>query len=182
MEDGVEKKGKLNFKIVLIKLLVLILAGAGAYFGYSKFLKGNDKSPNVAAQNSTSPVQTQQVSNQTGQTAQGGGSSSGYLQQVVSKYTFDLSDFTVNLADEGGKNCLKISVFLGYDDNKLTEELTDKKPMIRDAVIDILRGKKVADIDPKYMDSIKMQIIQKINPMLENGKLNNVYFSDILTQ
>ena len=54
MEDGVEKKGKLNFKIVLITLLVLILAGAGAYFGYSKFLKGNDKSPNVAAQNSTS--------------------------------------------------------------------------------------------------------------------------------
>lgn len=77
---------------------------------------------------------------------------------------------------------MKISVFLGYDDKKLTEELTDKKPMIRDAVIDILRGKKVADIDPKYMDSIKMQIIQKINPMLENGKLNNVYFSDILTQ
>ena len=176
MENGVEKKSGINFKIVLITLLFLAAIGAGAYFGYNKFLKGSSKSPNVVAQNNSSSVQTQQTS------SQGSSSSSSYLQQVVSKYTFDLGDFTVNLADEGGKNYLKISAYLGYDDKKLNEELTDKKPMIRDAVIDILRTKKVSDINPKYMDNIKMQIIQKINPMLENGRLNNVYFDDILTQ
>ncbi|WP_369702601.1 flagellar basal body-associated FliL family protein [Clostridium moutaii] len=174
MENRVEKKSGISFKIVLTTLLLLIAISAGAYFGYNKFLKNSSKNSSAVSQNS-SLGQTQQVSNQ-------GGGNSSYLQQVVSDYTFDLSDFTVNLADEGGKNYLKISVFLGYDDKKLSAELTDKKPMIRDAVIDILRTKKVSDINPKYMDNIKMEIIQKINPMLEKGKLNNVYFDDILTQ
>jgi flagellar FliL protein len=174
MENGIEKKKGLNFKIVLMTLLFLILVSAGAYFGYSKFLKDSgSKSSNAVAQNN-SLVQAQQTSSQ-------GNSSTSYLQQVVSKYTFEVGDFTVNLADEGGKNYLKISVFLGYDDKKLNEELTDKKPMIRDAVIEILRTKKVEDINSKNMESIKMEMIKNINPLLQKGTLNNIYFSDILT-
>jgi flagellar FliL protein len=54
--------------------------------------------------------------------------------------------------------------------------------MIRDAVISVLTTKKAADITPKNMDSIKLQLIQKINPLLTNGQLNNIYINDILVQ
>ncbi|OAA83230.1 flagellar basal body-associated FliL family protein [Clostridium ljungdahlii] len=88
----------------------------------------------------------------------------------------------MNLADEGGNRYLKVAVYLGFNDKKLTSELTAKKPIVTDAVIQILRTKKAADISAKNMNNIKLEIIQKINPMLEKGQLNNVYFTDIIIQ
>ncbi|WP_368487893.1 flagellar basal body-associated protein FliL [Clostridium sp. BJN0013] len=171
MENKEKKKDGVGVKVILIVFFLVAAVGAGAFFGYSKFLsnKNTDSSENMAASN---VAQTQTQS----------GENSSYLQHVVSAKTFDLSEFTVNLADEGGKNYLKVNVYLGYDDKKLTNELTEKTPIIRDAIIEILRTKKVEDISDKNMDNIKIEIIQRINPMLEKGKINNVYFSDILTQ
>ncbi|MFL0195495.1 flagellar basal body-associated protein FliL [Clostridium sp. WILCCON 0269] len=169
MENKEKKKGGIGLKVILIVFFLVAAVGIGVYFGYSKFLKSTNSDSN---KNASTSVQAQ------GQNGQG----SAYLQQVVSAKTFDLKDFTINLADEGGKNYLKVNVYLGYDDKKLDTELTDKTPIIRDAIIEILRTKKVADINSKNMDNIKMQIIQRINPMLEKGKINNIYFSDILTQ
>lgn len=179
MENKTEKKGGSKVKIIIISLLVIIVVGAGGYFGYTMFLKnkGQEAKPGVATQQ---PANTQQVAQQ-GQNPQGAANTT-YLQQVVSAKTFDLDECLVNLADEDGKRYLKVKVFIGYDNKKLEAELTEKKPMIRDSVISVLRTKKAADINPKNMDNIKMEIIQKVNPMLEKAKINNVYFNDILVQ
>lgn len=171
MENKEKKKGGVGLKVILIVFFLVAAVGAGVFFGYSKFLsdKNTDSNENMTTSNVT---QTQTQS----------GENSSYLQHVVSAKTFDLSEFTINLADEGGKNYLKVNVYLGYDSKKLTDELTEKTPIIRDAIIEVLRTKKVEDISDKNMDNIKIEIIQRINPMLEKGKINNVYFSDILTQ
>lgn len=171
MENKEKKKGGVGLKVILIVFFLVAAVGAGVFFGYSKFLsdKNTDSNENMTTSNVT---QTQTQS----------GENSSYLQHVVSAKTFDLSEFTINLADEGGKNYLKVNVYLGYDSKKLTDELTEKTPIIRDAIIEVLRTKKVEDINDKNMDNIKIEIIQRINPMLEKGKINNVYFSDILTQ
>lgn len=173
VESKDKKKSGVNIKIILIVVFFLVAVGVGVFFGYNKFLSNKSTNSNGNTSNSNT-IQTQAENGQK--------SSSSYLQDVVSAYTFDLSEFTINLADDGGKNYLKINIFLGYDTKKLTSELTEKTPIIRDAIIEILRTKKVEDINDKNMDNIKMQIIQRINPVLEKGKINNVYFSDILTQ
>ncbi|APM38548.1 flagellar basal body-associated FliL family protein [Clostridium kluyveri] len=173
MENKEKKNGGVGLKVILIVFFLVAAVGAGVFFGYSKFL--SDKNTNSNENMTTSNVTQTQTQTQSGE-------SSSYLQHVVSAKTFDLSEFTINLADEDGKNYLKVNVYLGYDSKKLTDELTEKTPIIRDAIIEVLRTKKVEDINDKNMDNIKIEIIQRINPMLEKGKINNVYFSDILTQ
>lgn len=173
MENKEKKKSGVGVKVILIVFFLVAAVGVGVFFGYSKFL--GDKSTKSNENDTNSYAAQTQTQTQSGQ-------NSSYLQHVVSAKTFNLEEFTINLADEGGKNYLKVNVYLGYDSKKLTEELTEKTPIIRDAIIEVLRTKKVEDISDKNMDNIKIEIIQRINPMLEKGKINNVYFSDILTQ
>ncbi|AZV55970.1 flagellar basal body-associated FliL family protein [Clostridium sp. AWRP] len=177
MENKAEKKGSSKIKIIAIGILILAVVAGGAFFGYNNFIK--DKK--ITAKNAVQTVQqvnTQQVVSN-GQTT---GPVVNSLDQVVSSQTFQLDEVTVNLADEGGNRYLKAAVYLGFNEKKLNSELTAKKPIVTDAVIQILRTKKAADISAKNMNNIKLEIIQKINPMLEKGQLNNVYFTDIVIQ
>ncbi|AKN33959.1 flagellar basal body protein FliL [Clostridium carboxidivorans P7] len=174
MENKTEKKGGNKIKFIAIGLVALIIVGAGGYFGYSKFAKdkGTQKTAAPAA------VQTAQTTTQAKTTQ-----NQSYLEQIVSEKNIGLDECLVNLADEDGKRYVKTKIFVGYDKNsKLETELTEKKPLIRDAVIAVLRSKKAAEITPKNMDSLKMELIQKINPLLKKGQINNVYFSDLLVQ
>lgn len=176
MENNKEKKSKSKLKVIIIIVVALAVLGAGGYFGYNYFIasKGNTNKNVIQPQ-----VQVQQVQQgQAQQTAQ----NVSYLQQIVSAKTYGLDEFLVNLADEDGKRYLKVKVFLGYDNKKLDTELEEKKPILRDAIISVLRAKKSTDITPKGVENIKLEIIQKINPMLTKGQLNNVYFNDILVQ
>lgn len=177
MENKKEKKSGSKIKIISIILVALIVVGASGYFGYSMFLK--DK----GAKKTKTTTTQQQIAAQQGTVPQAA-INSNYLDQVVSAKTFELGEFLVNLADEDGKRYLKVTVYLGYDDKKLDAELETKKAIIRDGVISVLRTKKAADIIPKNMNNIKLEIIQRINPMLEekNGQLSNVYFYDVLVQ
>lgn len=172
MENKAEKKGGKKIKFIVIGLIALIIVGAGGYFGYTMFSKqkGTQK---------TSAQTTTQAVTQTTKTAQ----NQSYLEQIVSDKNLSLDEILVNLADEDGKRYLKVKIFVGYDKNSSLEtELTDKKALIRDAVISVLRSKKAAEITPKNMDNLKMELIQKINPLLKKGQINNVYFNDILVQ
>ncbi len=176
MENKKEKKGGKKIKFIIIGLVALLIVGAGSYFGYTKFIK--DKGTEKVATTATAKT-AETAHTQVQQTAQ----NQTYLQQIVSEKNFGLDECLINLADEDGKRYLKAKVFVGYDKNsKLEEELTEKKPLIRDAVITVLRNKKAAEITPKGMDAIKMELIQRINPLLKKGQINNVYFSDILVQ
>lgn len=175
MENKIEKTGSSKIKVILLGILILAVVGGGAYFGYNKFLKDGKSN---ATQNTIPQTNVQQAANQT----QSQSGSTSFLSQVVSAKTFELDEITVNLADKGSSRYLKAAVSLGYDDKKLDSELNDKKPIVTDAVIGILSSKKAEDITPKNMDNIKMEIIQKINPMLEKGKLNNIYFTDLIVQ
>lgn len=177
MENKAEKKGGKKIKLILIGLIALIIVGAGGYFGYSKFAKdkGTEKTAATTAQTPQTTAQAQAKTNQN--------QNQSYLEQIVSEKNIGLDECLVNLADEDGKRYIKTKIFVGYDKNsKLETELTEKKPLIRDAVIAVLRSKKAAEITPKNMDNLKMELIQKINPLLKKGQINNVYFSDLLVQ
>lgn len=177
MENKAEKTRSSKGKVIILGILILAVVGVGAYFGYNKFIKnGSNSSSNVQNTVSQTNRNVQQTNSQTQV------QNPAYLNQIVSAKTFGLDEITVNLADQGTSRYMKATVFLGYDDKKLDSELNDKKPIIMDAVIGILSSKKASDINPKNMDSIKMEIIQKINPMLQKGKINNVYFTDLIVQ
>lgn len=171
MESKAKKKGK--GKLIIVVAVLLLVVAVGVYLGYTSFLKGKGG----ASQNAVNKQQAQQT-----QVVQNGQTVQTANQQIVSAKTYGLDDILVNLADEDSKRYLKITVFLGYDSKKLDSELEEKKPMIRDAIISTLRTKKASDISDKGLEAIKAELIQKINPLLQKGQINNIYFSNVLVQ
>lgn len=178
MENKNEKKGGSKVKLIVIALVAVIVVGAGGYFGYTIFLKNKGQTAKT-----TQTTVAQQTQQHAGAAAQQPAPS--LVEPVVSTKTVGLDEFLVNLTDEDGKRYLKVKVFLGYDDKKnkkLGTELEEKKPILRDIIIGVLRTKKASDITPKGVENIKIEIIQKANTVLEKGQLNNVYINDILVQ
>lgn len=169
-EKNVEKKGG-KFKKIIIIVVALVVIGGGAFGGYMLFENNKKKANNANQAPVNNVINPQQTNNGV------------YPQQVVvSSKTYSLDEFLVNLADEDGKRFLKAKVYIGYEEKKLDKELETKKPILRDTVISVLRSKKAADINPKNVDKIKAEIINRISPMLEKGRINSVYFDDLIVQ
>jgi len=154
MSEKKPKKGNV-LKIVIIILLLLIVVGGAAFGGM--YLAGRKGS-------TTTPTQAKVAE--------------------VKEVTYSLDESLVNLMDEDGKRYLKVSVYIGYGENdKLTTELTTKKPIIRDVLIEILRSKRTTDFSTvKGVDAIKSELIARINPVLSTGKISHIYFNDLLVQ
>ena len=156
MSEKKEKGNGNGFKIVIIVLLLLVVVGGGAFGGM--YLAGKKSA-------STTTKTAKAVE--------------------VNEVTYALDEFLLNLKDDDGRRYLKVKVVIGYEENKkLTEELgtESKTSIIRDAVIETLRSKKTTDFSSTGIDTIKDQLIAKINPVLTKGKISHIYFNDILVQ
>lgn len=101
--------------------------------------------------------------------------------------TFSIGSLLVNLADPGGANFMRLTPVLEYEDNKqnkkLAEELTKKKYVLQDAIIRVIRTKKIADVQPpQSIDKIAVELKNEVNKNLHEGQIYRVYFTEYLTQ
>ncbi|WP_315068441.1 flagellar basal body-associated FliL family protein [uncultured Clostridium sp.] len=107
-------------------------------------------------------------------------------QEVVVENTYlDLSEFTVNLADEGGKRYFKGELSLGYDKNKtkLGEELTANQVVVRDDIIFYFKSQKADFINnAANKEIIKKELIDAINKDLNKGKITDIRFKSMIIQ
>lgn len=170
-----EKKEKVKgkgggSKIIIIILLVVTVFSIG-FSGYLLISKSK-----AAANDTKLPTALEPSTAANSQTS----------NEYVAPYKYSMDEFLVNLADEGGKRYFKVKLTLGYDTKKtkeMTTEFTDKTDNLRDAIISVLRAKKSTDlVTQKNIDDLKKELIMKINPIFENGKVYNIYFTDILIQ
>lgn len=162
MGEGKTVKKKKPLKKIIIILVIFIVILCGTFAVYTLFFSKNTAKSNTATKSTLSTSATGQV--------------------VTSTKTYSLDECLVNLTDQGGKNYLKVTVYLGYESKNLDKELETKKPIIRDAVISILRSKSTTDFNSNGTDKIKTEIINKINPLLTKGQLDKIYFDDLLVQ
>lgn len=103
------------------------------------------------------------------------------VHPLANQSTYSLDEFKLNLAEPN--EYIQTTIYIGYDMNtKLDTELASKKPVIRDTVLNVIRSKKMSDFSGKGTETLKIQIINSINPLLENGKIKNVYFDSLLIQ
>lgn len=161
-KKGKKRSGSGKGLKILVILLILIIAVGGGFCAYLLIFK----KPSIAAAGQSSTLPSNAVVNNEG----------------TSKYTAALDDFLVNLSDEGGKKYMKITICIGYDNKKLATEIEEKTPMIRDAINSVLRSKKSTDMSAKGVEDLKAEIGNRINPLFENGRVNHVYFSNIIIQ
>ena len=107
-------------------------------------------------------------------------------QEVVVENAYvDLEEFTVNLADEGGKRYFKGELSVGYDksNKKMAEEITANTVVIRDTIIFYFKGQKADFINNiNNEQKIKDDLIVAINKQLQKGKITDIRFKNMIVQ
>ena len=96
---------------------------------------------------------------------------------------FSLETFIVNLADEGGKRYLRMTIDLELDSEELESEVKKRLPQVRDSVLTILPAKRFDDISSaKGKTALRDQMLERINGLLTRGKVTNIYFKEFVVQ
>lgn len=95
-------------------------------------------------------------------------------------YNFE-EPFLVKLQD---KSILKTTISISYNgkNKKLSKEIIDSLPKLRDKTLYILINKNKDSFKSENLDKIKEEFILEYNKILLNGKINDVYFSELIQQ
>ena len=97
--------------------------------------------------------------------------------------TFALDPFVVNLSDPTGTRFLKVSLQLELAGPAVMEKAKTKTPQIRDAIITLLTSKTSdALISPEGKLQLKDEINIRINQVLGENSVKNVYLTDFVMQ
>jgi len=91
--------------------------------------------------------------------------------------------FSVNTSDTDEQHFLKVEIQLGYDEGKaeLQGELIKRRPELRDIIISIVGAKKYSDLDTQdEREELKKEILNRVNAILQAGKIKKVVFTDFV--
>ena len=97
---------------------------------------------------------------------------------------FLLGDFTTNLAnnDRAGK-FVRVEVRLEMSDTDMADELKEKNIRLRDAVIEEMSLKRFSELSTeKGKLTLKANIKERLNGIVEEGKIEEVYFTQFIVQ
>lgn len=153
-ERGGGGKGKL---LLALLLLLILLAGGGGGAYYFLFVKKEEKKEEVP-EPKVSP------------------------EAVGVMYKLEPA-FIVNLADPELTMYARVSVTLELSSPEVVTEVQKREPIIRDAVIEILSNKTSRELrSPEGREQLKLEIIKRINTILVQGGIRNVYFTEFVVQ
>ncbi len=96
-----------------------------------------------------------------------------------------LDEFLVNLSDPGSDHFLKVTVGLELDKSKgkTAESLKETTPEIRDAILSSLSSQTRDQVAPESgREKLKAQIKKNVNAALGEEDVQNVYFTNFVTQ
>lgn len=95
----------------------------------------------------------------------------------------DLGAFTVNLADKDMDAYARISITLELSDEKVRQEVEKRLPIIKDAIIDVISSKTSSFVKtPEGRESLRLELIKRINIILFEGGVRNIYFTEFVVQ
>jgi len=95
-----------------------------------------------------------------------------------------LEDIIVTLAGDSRRpHYLRININLEVKDKYTSETVQMRLPQMRDAVIMTLSDKSVEDLSrPGGKMNLRAEIFRRLDESIPEGKLMNVYFSDLVIQ
>ena len=119
----------------------------------------------------------------------GGGSSGGHggapeeAPPPIGALNVEFSSFIANLNDVGGRRMLKLTMSVEADTQELSDEINAKMPKLRDTILLLLssiQSDDVSGLDGKQR--LKTQMKNRINQNLTRGKIQEIYFSEVVVQ
>lgn len=154
------KKRKFGIVWILAAVATLVLAGGGTYLYFKLFRN----SRTAAASAPVKPVK----------------------EKEEVKSTLNLDPFLVNLADKDEVRFVKVTFRLGLAGEKEGEELGKDSVFTssaRDAIINLLTAKTSEQVlTPEGKESLRREILTKVNALQHKGKALEVYIVDFVVQ
>lgn len=103
--------------------------------------------------------------------------------KITKEIVYELDTFLVNLSDPGGRRYLKVNIKLRLDNQKVVKELNDRKDQLRDRILMLLSSKRFDDIATLAGKmALKQEIMSRLNSILKEGRVEQVYFTEFLVQ
>jgi flagellar protein FliL len=110
-------------------------------------------------------------------------------EEVTMGPLYKLDTLIVNLADQGGKRYLRITMELelkpgeNVEANEVIEELEKRMPQIRDTILMVLPTKQYADIatTPGKI-ALRDEIMAKLNTFLKKSQISTIYLTEFVVQ
>jgi flagellar FliL protein len=94
-----------------------------------------------------------------------------------------VEDILVNVAETQGRRYFKTSLTLEMEGKDLPKEAEQRLPLLRGAVIDLFSTKTLDQlVQPTSRDSLRSEILQKLNGQVTAGQFRDVYFTEFLVQ
>ena len=168
MDEDIEKEveaeeqpaGKFPLKWIIIGAVVLVLAGGG-YVGWTML---NPLLEQTGADGSQA-TDTEAV------------------KEIEVGAMFDMDPFVVNLNEAGGKRYLKSKIEIEFVGDNVRVELANRLPQLRDVILLHLSSKtldEIRSVDGKV--ELKNALIKRINQVMKQGKIRNLYFTQFVIQ
>jgi len=149
-----KKKKRPLLKVILIMVPFMVLGGAAAFF----FLA--DDVPLI-----------------------GNLLGDGEEMDALPAHSYSMTEFQVNLADQGTRRFLRTTFDLAYDDRGLTREIEEREPELRSEIIAVLRSKYIEDLEePGGMKDLEQDLLEMLNERLESGEIRAIYFKEFIFQ
>jgi len=128
---------------------------------------------NAPAANAAVPVVKEATARSAAEAAAQGG-------KVVTKFTIE--EVTVNIADTRGNRFVRAGVYFDAPPAVL-EELEANRARMVDTLGQVLSTKTLDDLtSPDIRGNLRQELLGIINPTLKEGRVDNIYFTDLLVQ
>lgn len=162
-EDILEEKGsqskKLMLIIIIVSLVFMGIMGAGFYVLWNKVAPPD---PEVQLD----PEQAEEDK-----------------EADKIRPVYSLSTFVVNLADRGGSRFLRTTLDLELTDEATVEEVKQRLPQIRNAVLMIIPSKTSKEIKTtEGKTAMRDEVMEQLNSFLKSGSVTNIYFTEFVIQ
>lgn len=95
----------------------------------------------------------------------------------------DIESFIVNILDEQGTRYLKAAITLEADNAETAEEVNERLPQVRDAILLLVGNKtfrELSDLQGKLQ--LRADLMARLNEILQAGEIKRIYFTQFVVQ
>ncbi|SHJ81063.1 flagellar FliL protein [Malonomonas rubra DSM 5091] len=152
-EGGSKKK-----LIIIIAAVVVLLIGAGV--GAFLFMGGEEEEISPEQEQAELEKQAKQV---------------GPMVNI--------DTFIVNILDDEESRYLKAAITLELNTPEASMEVTERMAQIKDAILLLVGNKTFGELrDLQGKIQLRAELLNRINSILQNGKVKRIYFTDFVVQ
>lgn len=152
--------------IIVLAVVVLVLGAMGGGF-FLMWTKMNATIVQVQMQNSEDGSEEEQP----------------VEDEVAMGPVYKMDTMIVNLADQGGKRYLRVTMELELSGPEVLEEIGTRLPQLRDQILMVLPSKTYTDIGTtEGKIALRDELITKMNGLLKKGTVTTIYFTEFVVQ